>query len=270
MIGLKKGDLPMNKNRKLMKNNNQTYKQELESITYLQEETNSLKTSKENKFEKKLQQLEQQPSQTFQELNYRYIDDFENTNIVYNFLYHGIRFQKHLEKLESIFQDRAILAGKYQKKYYDFYDDNCNEGEYISVMSIENGYELEYKTFIMPNISLVISPECNAIKTIYIPYEEWQQLNGRPTKNRYSYAKREYHVKQMIPLCFIKAIGVPDKYLRLTNQEEKIEGYLHDIVELMEKYNINLPIIDTSDYNRPLVIPENHILNYKTRKRKVM
>ena len=56
----------------------------------------------------------------------------------------------------------------------------------------------------------------------------------------------------MIPLSYVKAIGVPARYLRDMGKEEKIERYLTDILELMNKYNINLPIVDTSAYNMPL------------------
>ena len=52
------------------------------------------KTSHKDKFEEKLEQLEQQPIEIFEPL----IDDFNDLTFINNFLYHGIRFQKHLEK----------------------------------------------------------------------------------------------------------------------------------------------------------------------------
>lgn len=210
-------------------------------------------------FEQKIAILDQQPPQTFLDINPNLYNS-ENLRYIFNFLYHGIRFQNHLEKLESIFQDQALLASHYQRIPHSSYSDNCNEGEYISLLSTDGHYDIEYETFILPNISLIISPECNAIKTIYLPYEEWEQVKGKNTKNRYSYAFNEYQSKQMIPISMIKAIGFPARYLRGIGKEDKIEQYLQDILALMNKYNISLPIVDTSAYNNPLVLPPNHPL----------
>ena len=180
---------------------------------------------------------------------------------VRNFLYHGLRFQKHLEKLENIFKDKAILAGNYQAEYYN-YDDNCNEGEYISLTSFSNYSNLTYQTFIMLNISLIISPECNAIKTNYLKYEDWLIMKCNQTNIRYSYAIDEYQVKEKIPLNFIKGIGLPAKQLKEIKLEHLIDIYLNDILDLMKKYNIDLPIVDTSCYNRPIYTPKNYNSNH--------
>ena len=181
------------------------------------------------------------------------MNKYKALRYIHDFLYHGIRHQKHLEILECIFKDKAIVAGNYQKNNnYSNYCDNCNEGEYVSLVDIKNDYDLEYTVFIKPYITLIISPDCGAIETIYLPYEEWAEVVGKNTSNRYSYAHNEYHVKQMIPLSYVKAIGVPARYLRDMGKEEKIERYLTDILELMNKYNVNLPIVDTSAYNMPL------------------
>ena len=218
-------------------------------------------------FIEKLTKLEQQPSQTFLELNPD-MYNLENLRYTYNFLYHGIRFQNHLEKLDSIFKDKAILAGNYQNSYSN-YSDNCNEGEYISLLSTNGCYDLEYETFIMPNITLIISPECEAIKTFYLPFSEWEQLKGKKTKNRYSYAQNEYQVKKIIPISMVKAIGIPARYLRTINREVLIDAYLHDILELMTKYNIPLPIVDTSAYNIPILLPNSNTLKHPTKKRTI-
>lgn len=222
---------------------------------------NNILNFESNSFEQKLTILENLTPQTFQELHE---DMYSLTNLryIYNFLYHGIRFQNHLEKLESILKEQAILAGNYQKNYYS-YSDNCNEGEYISLLSIDKDYDLEYETFILPNITLIISSECQAIKTIYLPFNEWEQIKGKKTKNRYSYAHNEYQVKKIIPISMVKAIGIPARYLRTINKEEQLNIYLHDILELMTKYQITLPIVDTSAYNIPIVTIENHITKKK-------
>jgi len=215
------------------------------------------------RFKQKLAILDSQTPKTFLDLNPELYNS-NNLRYIYNFLYHGIRFQNHLEKLESIFQAKAILAGNYQKNYSP-YSDNCNEGEYISLLSTDGYYDIEYETFIIPNITLIVSPECNAIKTIYLPYNEWEQIKGKNTKNRYSYANNEYQVKQIVPLSLVKAIGLPARYLRTIGKEEQIEIYLQDILQLMNKYNINLPIIDTSAYNIPITTTKNHITKKKVK-----
>jgi len=215
------------------------------------------------RFKQKLAILDSQTPKTFLDLNPELYNS-NNLRYIYNFLYHGIRFQNHLEKLESIFQAKAILAGNYQKNYSP-YSDNCNEGEYISLLSTDGYYNIEYETFIIPNITLIVSPECNAIKTIYLPYNEWEQIKGKNTKNRYSYANNEYQVKQIVPLSLVKAIGLPARYLRTIGKEEQIEIYLQDILQLMNKYNINLPIIDTSAYNIPITTTKNHITKKKVK-----
>ena len=214
-------------------------------------------------FETKFEQLEQQPNKNFLE-EVGDVDDFDNLYLFGNYLYHGLRFQKHLEKLESIFRCKAILAGNYLDSYYD-YDDNCNDGEYVSLVG--GDYNLVYETFVMKNISLVISPKCGAIQTIYLPYDEWEQIKGRTTKNRYSYANGEYQVKKMISLDMVRAIGLPARYLRLVGKDELIEIYITDMLELMMKYNIDLPIVDTSDYNRPLVLSKDYRTSYPLRKK---
>ena len=122
--------------------------------------------------------------------------NYASLRYIYDFLYHGIRSQKNLEILESIFKDKAIIAGNYQENnYYSNYSDNCNEGEYVSLLSIDSDYNLEYETFVKPNITLIVSKDCNAIKTIYVPYHKWQEIKRKNTKHRYNYANNEYQVK---------------------------------------------------------------------------
>lgn len=64
----------------------------------------------------------------------------------------------------------------------------------------------------------------------------------------------------------IKAIGLPERYLILTNQHYLIDIYKNDILEMMHKYNINISIVDTSNYNRPIINNENTLETY-TKKR---
>ena len=67
----------------------------------------------------------------------------------------------------------------------------------------------------------------------------------------------EYQVKEKIPLELVKGIGLPANHLREINREYLIDIYL------MEKYNIDLPIVDTSYNNRPIYTPKH----YKSKRR---
>lgn len=184
-----------------------------------------------------------------------------------DYLYHGIRFQKHLEKLENIFKIRKILAGKYISEYH-FYGDNCNKGEYVSLFKWINNNIIEYETFIESNISLLITPAINAIETRYISYNDWEKIMSEklPLKNLYSYMQGECLIKDYISLDYVKAIGVP--YLKLMRQgkQEYADKLIDDIQKLMEQYNINLPIVDTSRYNYILIDTNKKLENKKNKR----
>lgn len=192
-----------------------------------------------------LQFLDKDPLYTTENFDIAYDEDEEiPLRDVMCYLYHGIRFQKHLEKLESIFKKQQILAGKYIDGYYN-YEDNCNMGEYVSLLQWIGENTSEYQTFIIPNVSLIVSPRCNAIQTKYVDFEKWNEIRKKKydLKNLYSYMRGECFCKDYIPIKTVKAIGVG------YNNYDLIE----DIKKLMEQYNINLPIIGTSEHNKILV-----------------
>ena len=56
--------------------------------------------------------------------------------------------------------------------------------------------------------------------------------------------------KDYIPLEMVKAVGVPYQKLRLQGNEEYAIRLIEDIKELMNKYCVYLPIVDTSRYNK--------------------
>lgn len=174
-----------------------------------------------------------------------------------DFLYHGIRFQNYLEKLEGIFKEKAILAGKYVDGYHS-YGDNCNFGEYVSLLFWQGIDTIEYEKFIIPNISLVVSPECDATLAYYVDFTIWVDIKkakeekSLELKNLYSYMRGECLVKDRVPLDMIKAVGVPYYYLSIKESPEYAEKILNDVRELMNKYEIELPIVDTSRFNASL------------------
>ena len=69
----------------------------------------------------------------------------------YLYLFHGIRFDDKLSKLEGIFKKKMILAGQYLTNYFS-YSDNANKGEYVSLIAYDES--ISYKIFIQENISL--------------------------------------------------------------------------------------------------------------------
>lgn len=183
-------------------------------------------------------------------------DFLEEIPFIYttDYLYHGIRFQKYLEKLEDIFKTKKILAGKFIPNYYS-YSDNCNKGEFVSLFKWINHNHIEYETFIESNISLLVTPAVNAIITKYISYTNWLEINKEDLqlKNYYSYMQGECFVKDYIPLDYIKAIGVPYQKLLSERKLEYANKLIEDIQILMEQYNQSLPIVDTSRYNHLLI-----------------
>jgi len=178
------------------------------------------------------------------------------------YLYHGIRFQKYLEKLESIFKDKKILASKYIPNCLS-YDDNCNKGEYVSLTSYYKNPG--FKIFIEKNISLLVSPKCGAYLTKYVDYEIWEQIKNKKTKNLYSYMMQEYMCKDYVPLDLVKAVGVPYKYYILTKGIEYADNILSDVKSLIDKYNLNIGIVDTSSENKILIESNNKSKNKNRR-----
>jgi len=168
----------------------------------------------------------------------------------YCFLYHGIRFQKHLEKLESIFEDKKILAGKHIKNSFSYYD-NCNKGEYVSLTTYDDNSQ-GFQIFILENISLLVSPKCDAYLTKYVDYNIWNQIKDKKTKNLYSYMQEEFMCKEFIDLSLVKAVGVPYMYYTLNKGREYADNILNDVKNLIDKYEFSIDIVDTSNYNKLL------------------
>ena len=179
----------------------------------------------------------------------------------YDYLYHGIRNQKYLEILEEIFKTRKILAGKYIKNY-SYYIDNCNKGEYVSLLKFSINNYLSYQTFIEENISLLITPAINAIETKYIDFYTWNIIREQKLllKNLYSYMIGECFVKDYIDFKYVKAIGFPYYYLITSKGQDYTNKLLNDLYLLIQKYNINLSIVDTSRYNHILINQKNKLI----------
>lgn len=167
----------------------------------------------------------------------------------YLYLFHGIRFDERLNKLEGIFKERKILSGQYISNYFS-YDDNVNKGKYVSLLSYNDN--IAYNIFILENISLLIYPDCNAQLTKYVNFDTWESIKDIQTKHIYSYLEGEFLVKDYITLEYVAAIGVPYKYYIQIKGKEYADNLVDSIIQLMDKYSISLSIIDTTDYNKKL------------------
>lgn len=198
--------------------------------------------------------LELEKEQMLTSIDIYGVDEMDLNNVYWHF-YHGIRFQKYLEKLENIFRCKKLLAGKYLDCYYYNYGDNCNMGEYVSLLSGDYYDTLEFQRFIRENVSLVISPLCNAYETKYVDFNVWEKVKKYKLKlkNLYSYMHGEYFCKDNIPLEMVRAVGVSYHDLQLNGDGDYADQLLEDITVLMDKYNVKLPIVDTSRYNKVLV-----------------
>lgn len=199
-----------------------------------------------------LEQLEKEPSEKFIDVCFADEDD-NNLSKLHNFLYHGIRFQNYLEKLENIFKCKKILAGKYIEDYHCSID-NCNMGEYVSLLPFLGLGSLEFNKFINENISLVVSPLCEAYQTKYVDWPMWLDIrkNNWKLKNLYSYMKGEFMCKDEVSLDLVLAIGIPYSTFTRNYGFEYVQKLLSDIDDLIVKYDIDLPIVDTENFNRTL------------------
>ena len=71
--------------------------------------------------------------------------------------------------------------------------------------------------------------------------------------NLYSYMIGECFVKDYIDFKYVKAIGFPYRYLTTIKGQDYTNKLLNDLYLLMQRYNINLSIVDTSKYNHPIL-----------------
>lgn len=207
--------------------------------------------SEKSDLPKEIIKLEQEELVTSRDAFYLANNDEKRFN-PYAFLYHGVRFDERLEKLEGILKDKKILAGKYTRGYYN-YSDNANKGEYVSMTRYSEERNSGFDVFVKTNICLLVSSECDAILTKYVDYNTWEKIKDIDTKNLYSYMSGEFMLKDCVPFEFVKAIGVPYKYLVLSKGKEYADDVLKRIEVLMTKYDVNFEVVDINSYNKSLI-----------------
>lgn len=209
----------------------------------------------------KIDQIECTPVVTFSDV-YPNSKDNKDLTAMENYLYHGVRFDNKLCKLENIFKTRKIVCGN-NSPYYSNYGDNCNDGEYVSLVEYSKNAKSTFDTFIIRTVSLIISPGVNAIKTEYLPFNEWDLISDKTSllKHRYSYAKGEYQVKDFIPIEDVMAIGIPKALMVYEGGGRYADYLLERVQELFLEYDISLPIVDTSNSNKLLVPKHSYDVN---------
>lgn len=168
-----------------------------------------------------------------------------------DFLYHGIASGDSLTKFEDILKNKAIMCYNSRKEKgmntWERYD--CNGPDGISLAQYSDTRYSTYDNWISPNLSFVISPSCKAIKTIYVDEDFWNWVKkGQIFNQRYSWLSGEWQVVGDIPINEIVAIGLPKLDKRNSNTPS-----LKQVSSLMEKHNVKLPIVDTSDRNKILL-----------------
>lgn len=203
----------------------------------------------QNPIVQKIMELDNQKMCTFQEQFQ--IDEDPRLCEQQSFLYHALRYKDWLNNLEGIFEKKKILAGKYIDDYMN-YSDNCNDGEYVSLARYE--YTFEFQTIVGNHVCLIVSPFIEAYQTIYLSFDEWIDLKKSDinVENRYSYMHNEYQVRDCITLDMVRAIGIP--YFNLIKVEGIVvaENIMQQIIDLMNQYNILLPIVDIDRCNKVL------------------
>ena len=205
----------------------------------------------------KIDEYEKTPMKTYFEA---YSLDSNDERYIKRFsLYHGLR-DDYLAKLESIFQSKFILCGKKVPTHFISYDgtekrisidyndiDNCNQGDYISVMPYEPGddnfSELLFNAFIKERLFLVLKGNLPAMQTFYLDYSQYcrivRQREEKQLKKLYSYGLGEYMVKDAISIDNILAVGINSRFF-VGDYDSTVE----QVINLLKHYEINIPFLD--------------------------
>ena len=164
------------------------------------------------------------------------------------FLYHGIMGDS-LGKLEDIFKHGAIMCHNSREANHiaswNRYD--CNGPDGISLAEYEGNRGSTFHNWICENLSLIISPSCKAVKTIFVEEQFWNWLKEQNVslKKRYSWLPNEWQKVGDISMEHIVAIGLPQK-----TQSFQQPPQVEQIAEVRDRYKIKLPIVDTTGRNR--------------------
>ena len=171
------------------------------------------------------------------------------------FYFHSVR--NDLKILEFILMSNAVLSRekscKYKKTNMGF-----NGNKWISVCKYNNGFyedsnlydnyvRYAFPVLVRNKISIVLDDKIDACKTSYMSYDEFYCEKIDDDSNiRFSDCLDEYQVKDSIPIEHFVAITFPFEYDLKYNSEMVMSNKLR-LQLLLSRYNLNVPIIDSSD-----------------------
>ena len=163
--------------------------------------------------------------------------------------FHSIR--KNTKTLESILSSGAILSREKAKVIRNY--EGFNGHKWISLCKYskqiidDEEYRFAYPQLIVNGLFIVISEQVNAIKTLFMSYDElYDGLISDDSDIRYSDCLDEYQVKDMISKEFFIAVGYPYRKTFAINHE--LANYEREIIDyLLRDFHIDIPIIDSSE-----------------------
>ena len=167
-----------------------------------------------------------------------------------NFYFHSVRFD--FDILEKILESGYILSrekAKSNRKYISF-----NGNKWISICKYYNNPYIAdydqysaYQTLIINDISIVLNDKIEAVKTLYMPYDSLHAgLIDDDSVVRYSDLIDEFQVRDSISRDNFLALMYPYEIGAKSNLLKAREDYLR-IKVMLEKYNYDIPILDSSN-----------------------
>ena len=84
----------------------------------------------------------------------------------------------------------------------------------------------------------------------FVTAEEWRKIIFKDDDERHSYYEDELQTKNPISLkSNLVAVGLPVNYLRHNYEGITLEDTLDRVVKILKKNNLDVPIVNSSDYN---------------------
>lgn len=174
------------------------------------------------------------------------------------YYFHGFR-KFNMKALENVMRTGFILPRDKTQIYTD--GNNLYNGDFwISLCQktlIDDYYYyfgspiVSYDAFIYKNICVVIDPEkvegarlVSVINSDYHSSKEIAWLARKDNYNRISCYEDEIQTNVPVPTSSFLAVGYP-----LINSKSEDEKNVKYIYSLLDKYNLNIPVLDSSIYS---------------------
>lgn len=178
--------------------------------------------------------------------------------------------QQIKNELSKIFCNNGILPNaQYEEEVFGY---RCNMDNYICLLTeliretIMSELEIDLRYMRKLNvfdIFLIIYPGFEPKIPLRVAANDFEKVQGKNTRNVYCVLDtnrqwknvQRYYVPNKIDLSMVKAIAIPIKEIEYILQkrdycvsdiEDKVDSILNSILEIMNSFNINLPVIDIS------------------------